>query len=353
MAVPDLDLGPIVRQNRASKPKTPVAEVSLELSEEAPGSFANPDAFAPSTHDRFEVDDEGRPSSKKQSTRKLTAHEEELLATEKKTADEAAMRALAAYGPAPTAIYLAPIYAFKVRARRKELAVLLQSKRDLHTAAETKLEDALAGIAERAMHLVEQMPPFAPLLHPAKLAEQNLRTKGGALAAEMDSHRGKLADTDKKIAAAEREALTATQALQLAPTDEARKKAKDNAEHRVASARKERQALDAHWQKQITARGAVVDEARGALRRALAQIARRVVADTAAFGAEWDRDRVEVTGLDKDVALKKKELDRYVTAEASYDVSVYQKGFGVTAAVGLFLLLCLLIPRTLKILGVL
>ncbi|MFO0678343.1 MAG: zinc ribbon domain-containing protein [Polyangiaceae bacterium] len=356
MAVPDLDLGPVARPASRSRQVAAKEEVSLELSDSGPGSFSQPDAYAPGTHDRFQTADDGesvRPSSKKLPVRAPTAHEMEMAEAAAKEAEAAQIRSLAGYGPAPTALYLAPMYAFSVRKRRKELAEIVDARKASLVDAETKLETILTAIAERAMHKVEQMPPFAPLLHPAKLAEQNFRTKGGALAAEMDTHRARLADADRKIAAAEREATTAREALAAAPMDEGRKKAKDLADHKVASVRRERQALDAHWQKQISAHGTGVEEARGALRRALAQIARRVLADTAAFGPDWDRDREEVALVDKDVALKKKDHDRHVTAEASYDVGMYQKGFGLTAAGILFLVLCLLVPRTLHILGVL
>jgi hypothetical protein len=140
--------------------------------------------------------------------------------------------ALAAFGPPPEAIWMAPVYALRVLSRQTELRKLLAAKANDRAVLEAKLEDALVGVGERVMTVVETLSDYAALLHPVRMAEQLYRARDGALAAEMDAFKQQGEQANQKISAAERELAEARQVerralanLQRATEAMARKKA--------------------------------------------------------------------------------------------------------------------------------
>ena len=72
------------------------------------------------------------------------------LAPELPAVDASAAGLLARYGPAPSAIYLAPLYAFRVFTRQRELRADLARLNGEITAQERKLDELFAGVASAA-----------------------------------------------------------------------------------------------------------------------------------------------------------------------------------------------------------
>ncbi|MBK8999417.1 MAG: hypothetical protein IPM35_27155 [Myxococcales bacterium] len=72
------------------------------------------------------------------------------LAPELPAVDASAAGLLARYGPAPSAIYLAPLYAFRVFTRQRELRADLARLNGEITAQERKLDEMFAGVASAA-----------------------------------------------------------------------------------------------------------------------------------------------------------------------------------------------------------
>ncbi len=72
------------------------------------------------------------------------------LAPELPAVDASAVGLLARYGPAPSAIYLAPLYAFRVFTRQRELRADLGRLNNEITAQERKLDEMFASVASAA-----------------------------------------------------------------------------------------------------------------------------------------------------------------------------------------------------------
>jgi hypothetical protein len=116
-------------------------------------------------------------------------------------ADPFEARALADFGPAPEAIWLAPMYAFRVTKRQGELRQALAEKRAELARAATQAEDALVAFAERVRPTAEKTGwrGFANVA----AEEEVLRGRDSGLAAEMDGHKAELAQVDARLAEAE------------------------------------------------------------------------------------------------------------------------------------------------------
>jgi len=116
-------------------------------------------------------------------------------------ADPFEARALADLGPAPEAIWLAPVYAFRVTKRRAELRQALAAKRAEAARDGARAEDALAAFAERVRPIAEKTGwrGFANVA----AAEGDLRGRDSGLATEMDGHKTELAQMNARLAKVE------------------------------------------------------------------------------------------------------------------------------------------------------
>jgi len=118
-------------------------------------------------------------------------------------------RALADYGEAPAKWWMTPLYAWRVLTRRPAVRRMLAGCKDELARAQARVEDSLVAFAERVRPVVERNPAHARALADVYTAEEILRSRDTALAAEMDAHRGRLALIDARIAAAETDLMTA------------------------------------------------------------------------------------------------------------------------------------------------
>ena len=74
------------------------------------------------------------------------------------TADPFEAQALADYGPAPSAFWMAPLYAYRVMSRRSELRRALAQTKDDAARTSKRVEDALVAFGEKARSLVKEGP---------------------------------------------------------------------------------------------------------------------------------------------------------------------------------------------------
>jgi len=113
-------------------------------------------------------------------------------------ADPFEARALADYGPPPDALWLTPMYAFRVTKRRGELRQMLAARRAEMARAAAQSEDALVAFAERVRATAEAAGwrGFANVM----ADEEVLRGRDSGLAVEMDAYRAELAQVDARLA---------------------------------------------------------------------------------------------------------------------------------------------------------
>jgi len=117
--------------------------------------------------------------------------------------------ALADYGDPPGTPVLAPLYAWKVFKRQRELKTALAVRTAEAAHAKTTLEDALVALAERARPTAEKQQAYLHALEELTRAEDQLRSRDKVLAAEQDAQRGRLAQVDVRIGKAEQELASA------------------------------------------------------------------------------------------------------------------------------------------------
>ncbi len=137
-------------------------------------------------------------------------------------------RALADFGPPPDVFWRAPMYALRVVRRRAELRRALALRKDESADAARRAEDALVAFAERARPIAESAGGRG--LDDVRAAEDLMRGRDSALAAEMDAHKGALAEVDARLAPVEAELAAAKQeeekiARELAAAEEVRRRA--------------------------------------------------------------------------------------------------------------------------------
>jgi hypothetical protein len=125
--------------------------------------------------------------------------------------DTAEAEALAAYGEPPAVALLAPLYAYRVYQRQRELRKALAARREEAEQAKTTVEDALIATATRLRPRAAAADAYRAQLADAAVAEELLRSRDGALAKEQDAHAARLAEIDGRITKLEHE-LAAAQA---------------------------------------------------------------------------------------------------------------------------------------------
>ncbi|HEY8040043.1 MAG TPA: hypothetical protein VIF15_09635 [Polyangiaceae bacterium] len=114
-------------------------------------------------------------------------------------------RVLADYGEPPRSWILAPLYAWRVLRRQRELKAVLAGRRAEAAHAAGELEDALVAFAERVRPAAEKQPGYATVLEELSRAEDLLRSRDRVLAAEQDAQTARLAQVDARLAKMEGE----------------------------------------------------------------------------------------------------------------------------------------------------
>ena len=112
---------------------------------------------------------------------------------------------LADYGDAPDGIWKAPFYAYRVKMRQLELRRALADRRVELENAQGAADDALIVLAERARKQVQGSEAYSKLLGAVIVAENALRERDSAMAAELEAHAKATAGLDGQIARHEAE----------------------------------------------------------------------------------------------------------------------------------------------------
>jgi hypothetical protein len=114
-------------------------------------------------------------------------------------------RMLADYGDPPGTAVLAPLYAWRVFKRQRELKAALAIRTAEAEHAKTALEDACVALAERIRPVAEKQQGYLVTLDELTRAEDVLRSRDKVLAAEQDAQRARLAQVDTRTGKAEQE----------------------------------------------------------------------------------------------------------------------------------------------------
>lgn len=230
MPAPDLELG--ARPKPAAKPAKPKAqqeELSLELAvdprelvaqrsaeasgagfHQAPGSGlqAPARAAAPAPMSTYVQARSPQPGARGQAAPLAPANDLETDAI-----------VLADYGDAPRSWIFAPMYAWRVLKRQRELKAALAVRKAEADHAQTVLEDALVALGERARPLAEKTQTYLMALDELSRAEDMLRSRDRVLGAEQDAQRSRLQQVDARVGKAEGD-LAAAQANERAVAGE-------------------------------------------------------------------------------------------------------------------------------------
>jgi hypothetical protein len=132
-----------------------------------------------------------------------TAHHDLVLASGTDVHDDA--RVLADYGEPPRSALRAPLYAWRVLKRQRELRTAHRARRVEAEHAASVLEDALVAFAARARPAAERQAAYAGVLEDLQRAEDLLRSRDEVLAAEQDAQKARLAQVDARLAKLEEE----------------------------------------------------------------------------------------------------------------------------------------------------
>jgi hypothetical protein len=116
---------------------------------------------------------------------------------------------LADLGESPTSWLKAPMYAWRVLRRQRELREALVARRAEAEHAATEVEDALVAFAERARVTAEKVTTYAVALEDLQRAEDMLRSRDKVLAAEQDAQKARQAQVDSRLAKLESDLLAA------------------------------------------------------------------------------------------------------------------------------------------------
>ena len=200
MPMPDLELD--VRAPSAPKPRKPkkevVEEAPLELAVD-PRALMQQRAEAPAPI-------QPPPTYEQHSAPSAGALQNKRPASLAPGADlEGDAIALAEYGESPGTWVTAPLYAWKVLKRQREIKAALAVRTAEAEHAQTALDDALVAFAERARPVAEKHKDYLMPFEELGRAEELLRSRDKVLAAEQDAQRARLAQVDSRLAKAEAE----------------------------------------------------------------------------------------------------------------------------------------------------
>jgi hypothetical protein len=124
-------------------------------------------------------------------------------------------RALADFGDPPRSWLFAPVYAWRVLRRQRELKRANAARQAEAEHAASVLEDALVDFAGRARPAAEKQAAYAVALEDLQRAEDVLRSRDKVLAAEQDAQKARMAQVDARLAKLEEEMLEAQTAERL------------------------------------------------------------------------------------------------------------------------------------------
>jgi hypothetical protein len=123
--------------------------------------------------------------------------------------EESEARTLADYGDSPDSFWKAPLYAYRVKTRQSELRRQLHERQTDLKRAEKAEEQAKIAFAERARPIAERLEGYAQALEPIAKTERVMMDRGGALSAEVEAHKSRLAVIDERVHGLEGELETA------------------------------------------------------------------------------------------------------------------------------------------------
>jgi hypothetical protein len=126
---------------------------------------------------------------------------------------------LADLGEAPSSWIKAPMYAWRVLKRQRELREALVARRAEAEHAATAVEDALVAFAERARAAAEKVKTYAVALEDLQRAEDMLRSRDKVLAAEQDAQKARQAQVDSRLAKLESDLLAARDEERMAASN--------------------------------------------------------------------------------------------------------------------------------------
>jgi chromosome segregation ATPase len=129
---------------------------------------------------------------------------------------ESDARVLADFGEPPRSWLTAPLYAWRVLRRQRELKTALAGRRTEAEHAAAELEGALVAFAERVRPAAEKLAAYQPALAELVRAEENLRSRDQVLAAEQDARKARLGQVDARLAKLEGELAQAHEGERLA-----------------------------------------------------------------------------------------------------------------------------------------
>jgi hypothetical protein len=217
MPAPDLELGARPRPAaKPAKPKVQQEEMALELAvdprELVQQRSAEPTPPAPAAYATATVPraaHSGAPLAPQTTPRSLAHRPGHSVAPPSDVETDALV--LADYGEAPRSWIFAPMYAWRVLKRQRELKAALAVRKGEADHAQTALEDALVAVAERARPVAEKTQAYMQALEALSRAEDMLRSRDRVLAAEQDAQKARLQQVDARIGKAEGD-LAAAQA---------------------------------------------------------------------------------------------------------------------------------------------
>jgi hypothetical protein len=222
MPAPDLELGARPRPPaKPAKPKVQQEEMALELAidprELVAQRSAEPTPPAPPAYATAPVAHGShaalatpppphalatRPGQHRRGAEAMAAAPSEL---------ETDALVLADYGEAPRSWIFAATYAWRVLRRQRELKAALAVRKAEADHAQTALDDALVGLAERARPIAEKSQAYLQALEQLSRADDLLRSRDRVLGAEQDAQKSRLQQVDARIGKAEGD-LAAAQA---------------------------------------------------------------------------------------------------------------------------------------------
>jgi hypothetical protein len=204
MPAPDLDLEVRPRAAPKAKPKKVEEDAPLELAidprslmqERSSGGLAPP----PSSHSGMHGGMHGTVPMP------IVAQRKKPTSLAPPAVDlETDARVLADYGDPPGNAILAPMYAWRVFKRQRELKAALAVRAAEAEHARTTYEDAMVALAERARPVAEKRQGYRANLDDLTRVEEQLRSRDKVLAAEQDAQRARLAQVQARIEKAESE----------------------------------------------------------------------------------------------------------------------------------------------------
>ncbi len=114
-------------------------------------------------------------------------------------------RVLAEYGDSPKSWVAAPLYAWRVMRRQRELKTAHAARQVEAERAAVVLEDALVAFAESVRPAAEKQATYAAAIEDLARAEDVLRSRDKVLAAEQDAQKARLAQVDARLTTLEAE----------------------------------------------------------------------------------------------------------------------------------------------------